>query len=84
MEKELTLQEKEERWISALKRKEKCRTMEEWDFEVMSEVLYEDDEFIFWKECIGTYTFKKKKTEKVWLPNWIYFLKVKKLKDRKL
>ncbi|MBO5135619.1 MAG: hypothetical protein J6C15_10785 [Bacteroidaceae bacterium] len=60
MEKELTLQEKEERWISALKRKEECRTMEEWDFEVMSEVLYEDDEFIFWKECIDTYTFRKK------------------------
>ena len=63
MEKELTLQEKEERWISALKRKEECRTMEEWDFEVMSEVLYEDDEFIFRKECIETYTFKKKDGE---------------------
>ena len=51
---------KREKWINAIRRKEECRTDEEFDFEVLSEVLFEDDEYIFFKECIDSYTFRKK------------------------
>lgn len=51
MQKELNLKEKEKRWIEALRRKEECRTDEEFDYEVLSETLYEDEEYIFFKEC---------------------------------
>ncbi len=60
MQKELSLEEKEKRWIEAQRRKEECRTDEEFDYEVLSETLYEDEEYIFFKECINTYTFRKK------------------------
>ena len=39
----LTLAEKKQRWIKALQRKLEMRTLEEWDFETMSETIYKDD-----------------------------------------
>ena len=51
----LTLAEKKQRWINALLRKLEMRTLEEWDFETMSETIYKDDVLEFYRECQGTY-----------------------------
>ena len=51
----LTLEEKKERWIHALRRKLEMRTLEEWDFETMSETIYKDDVLEFYRECQEEY-----------------------------
>ena len=44
----LTLDEKKERWIHALRRKLEMRTLEEWDYETMSETIYKDERPAFY------------------------------------
>lgn len=51
----LTLEEKKEQWIHALRRKLEMRTLEEWDYETMSETIYKDDVLEFYRECQEEY-----------------------------
>lgn len=51
----MTLAEKRQRWIDALHRKLEMRTLEEWDFETMSETIFKDDVLEFYRECQETY-----------------------------
>lgn len=51
----LSLEEKKERWIHALRRKLEMRTLEEWDYETMSETIYKDDVLEFYRECQEDY-----------------------------
>ena len=36
-------------------RKQEMRTLEEWDYETMSETIYKDDVLEFYRECQDTY-----------------------------
>lgn len=61
-EKELNIEEKEARWIAAIKRKTELRTAEEFDFEMFYQTLYKDDHFELSVEYHGTeygFTFFK-------------------------
>ena len=69
-----TIEELEKLRINALRRKEELRTMEESDYELMSETLYEDDRYEFYKECGNTYTFYDKVTSDGMSSSLDYFL----------
>ena len=69
-DKQLSLQEKEERWIQALKRKEidNVQTKEEYYYELETyQVLYEDENVVFAKEYGDEYQVgaKNKQGEEV-------------------
>lgn len=68
------VKERENLWINSLRRKEELRTMEESDYELMSETLYEDDRYEFYKECGNTYTFYDKVTNDGMSSGLDYFL----------
>lgn len=42
-----------EEWKNLLRRKETPLTDEEWDFEALSEEIYEDDKFLLYKESFS-------------------------------
>ena len=63
------------RWINALRRKEDNRTDEEYDFEMFSQVLYEDDHIEFCKEYWNEYRFGFKDSEgNVSGGCWVFYL----------
>ena len=49
------IEELKQKWIDALHRKLEMRTLEEWDYETMSETIYKDDVLEFYRECQETY-----------------------------
>ena len=53
-----TLEQKRQQWESALRRKLEMRTLEEWDFETMSETIYKDDVLEFYRECQDEYVLE--------------------------
>ena len=53
-----TLEQKRQQWESALRRKLEMRTLEEWDFETMSETIYKDDVLEFYRECQDEYALE--------------------------
>lgn len=70
----LTLAEKKQRWIKALLRKLEMRTLEEWDFETMSETIYKDDVLEFYRECQATYGLENVQTQGGMESDLEYFL----------
>lgn len=70
----LTLAEKKQRWINALLRKLEMRTLEEWDFETMSETIYKDDVLEFYRECQATYGLENVHTQGGMESDLEYFL----------
>lgn len=70
----LTLTEKKQRWIDALHRKLEMRTLEEWDFETMSETIYKDDVLEFYRECQETYGLENVQTQGGMESDLEYFL----------
>ena len=58
----LSIEESKKRWIDALHRKLEMRTLEEWDYETMSETIYKDDVLEFYRECQGIYGLENVKT----------------------
>ena len=70
----LTLAEKRQRWIDALRRKLEMRTLEEWDYETMSETIYKDDVLEFYRECQATYGLENVQTKGGMESDLEYFL----------
>lgn len=52
------LEEKKQEWVCALRRKLEMRTLEEWDYETMSETIYKDDVLEFYRECQDDYVLE--------------------------
>ena len=59
----LSIEESKKRWIDALHRKLEMRTLEEWDYETMSETIYKDDVLEFYRECQATYGLENVKSK---------------------
>ena len=57
------MEELRKKWIDALHRKLEMRTLEEWDYETMSETIYKDDVLEFYRECQGTYGLENVRTQ---------------------
>ena len=75
MQEELTIKEKEERWMKAIRRKEDTQSEEEHDFEMFAQVLYEDEHIEFCKEYWSEYYFGfKDKDGNVGGGCWVFYL----------